>query len=98
MKKLSQEAEDYINQQDYSVLVDKDKNAIYRFGMKAALINPILLEKQGLISLEGMFEFINWSNKNATQWLGQDNWEYDLDGKDYTTAQLYEIYQEQKEK
>ena len=70
----------------------------YRDGAKIALTNPDIYSKAGLISLEEMAEFFKWLTENATHWLGKDLWEYNLDEKDYTTAQLFQIYQEQKEK
>jgi hypothetical protein len=71
MSNLTKEAIEAIGKQYYSVLVDNDKNAIYRFGMKAALTNPTIFQAAGLMSVDEALRFAEWVSQNFYQYHPQ---------------------------
>ena len=88
MNNLSQECRNLISNQDYSVLVNKDKNAIYRFGMIAALTNPTIYQSAGLMTVEEALRF--------AEWYAQD---FEPESLQFMTTELLNIFRNQnKEK
>lgn len=65
-------------------------------GAKIAITNPSIFSKAGLISLEDALEFAEWVEEDSLSVVGKDRYLYNR--KWYTVAQLFQIYQEQKEK
>jgi len=72
----------------------------YEQGATEALTNPSIYEKAGLISLEDAFGFAEWLPKQlGIGYSIEDKAWFSNSGKSrHEIAQLFQIYQEQKEK
>lgn len=76
--------------------------AMQRVAATEALTNPSIYSKAGLISLEDAFGFPEWIDESNYEWIPSmrifvHDEDYDVNEL-FTTAQLFQIYQEQKEK
>lgn len=93
--KLSKECIEAIEEASQIFLSPK----IVAFGMEKALKNPSIYSKAGLISLEDAFAFLEWAAKSLWKYeINKGLWFISYSEKPITTAQLFQIYQEQKDK
>lgn len=101
-RQLSKECIESIEKEsDVYSKIPYDKVCFER-GSFVALTNPSIYSKAGLISLEDAYDFFNWTIDNKWYMIKKNNW-YNprIDKKEentLTTAQLFQIYQQQKEK
>lgn len=100
MNQLSKEAKQLIEESANSFGNLRIRHG-YKLGAEEALINPFLLETQGLISLEDAFLFFHWATTNAGGHY------YDADLKLFvepstsyeetkTISEIFQIYKQQK--
>ena len=88
--------------QDYGANRNTKIRSTFMVGATEALTNPSIYSKAGLISLEDALGFAEWARLdgwnigvNDTLWR---HYMRPLSDKGITTAQLFQIYQEQKDK
>jgi hypothetical protein len=91
MNQLSKEAKQLIEESANSFGNLRIRHG-FKLGAEVALTTPVLLEKQGLISLEDAMGFAEWAQYECIRHEG--DWIYDF--QLYTTAQLFQIYKQQK--
>lgn len=91
MNQLSKEAIEAIEEIPVPLYLGLSEN-YFRVGMIQALTNPEIYEKAGLIILEDAMGFAEWAQYECIRING----DWQLGKEYYTTAQLFQIYKQQK--